>query len=332
MSLFDDTRAVERPVFFDGQQLDADDLGVLAGFHQAMRWLHNRSLHQPGIGNGFAVAGARGDREVRIDPGYALDDLGREIVLLASVTEPVPPVAADTDGGPVAYDITVSYPGPDDLKEAETREGVCLPGGAVRLRERPVVCWVRLAKDPTGRLLAVDPRRRDDIKLARSIVLTRAFVRNCKLDADLVIAPRRNARPDPCPHIASGRVSPVDWKQWEIATPPNGNSPVAGLFADVDTTAGAFKMVPTYMARVEGPRPIDVFDSEAPGPIEILEMAAPAIPVLDVPGYVTDPTVTGLRLYVPVVSLGGGLTVGMGQQLVDAARDRWAIVWMGIEP
>jgi hypothetical protein len=322
MSLFDDTHAVERPVFFDGQQLDAGDLQGLAGFHQALRWLHNRSLHQPGVGNGFAVAGRRGDREVRIDPGYALDFLGREIVLLEPVTEPVPPVAADTDGGPVAYDITVAYPGPEDLEEAETREGVCLPGGAVRLREKPVVCWVRLAKDVTGRLLPVDPRQREDIRLARSIVLTRAYVRNCKLDADLVIAPRRNARPDPCPHIACGRVSPVDWQLWAIVPMgDDGGSPVVGLFADVDTSAGAFKLVPAYMARVEGPRPIEVFPFEGPG-----------TPVLDVPGYVSDPTVAGLRLYVPVVSLGGELSESMADQLVERAKDVWDIVWMGVEP
>src|SRR3954447_8615084 len=120
MSLFDDTQAVERPVFFDGQQLYADDLTQLAGFHQAMRWLHNRSLHQPGIGNGFAVAGKRGDREVTIGAGYATDVRGGEIVWPETVTEPVPPVAGD-DGLPVFYDLTVAYPEDEQLEEVETR-------------------------------------------------------------------------------------------------------------------------------------------------------------------------------------------------------------------
>jgi hypothetical protein len=321
MSLFDDTHAVERPVFFDGQQLYADDLQELAGFHQAMRWLHNRSLHQPGIGNGFAVAGRRGDREARIDPGYALDGSGREIVLLESVVEPVPPVASDADGGPVAYDITVSYPGPEDLEEAETREGVCLPGGAVRLRERPVFCWVRLTKDVAGRLLPVDPRQGDDIKLARKIVLTRAYVRNCKLDADLSIAPRRNARPDPCPHIACGRETPANWQKWEIGTVANGGNPVIGLLASVDTSSGAFTLVPTYQARIEGPRPLETLVFEGSG-----------TPVLDVPAFVSDPTRESFRCFVPVVSLGGDLTDEMVDQLVEQARDRWSVVWMGVEP
>jgi hypothetical protein len=43
------------------------------------------------IGNGFAVAGKKGDREVTIGPGYAIDAEGREIVLTQDQVEPVPP-------------------------------------------------------------------------------------------------------------------------------------------------------------------------------------------------------------------------------------------------
>src|SRR5215210_5535230 len=107
MSLFDETRSVERPHFFDGQALFASDLDGIADFHRGMRWLHNSSLHQIGIGNGLAVSGRRGDREVLVQAGYALDSLGREIVLLDTQTEPVPPVAGERDGGPVYYDLTV---------------------------------------------------------------------------------------------------------------------------------------------------------------------------------------------------------------------------------
>jgi hypothetical protein len=324
MSLFDDARAVERPVFFDGQQLYADDLRHLADFHRSMREEHNRTLHQPGVGNGYAVAGKRGDREVRIDPGYALDADGQEVLLLHPATEPVPPVASDTDGGPVAYDITVSYPSPDDLEEAETREGVCLPGGAVRLRERPVICWVRLSRDVLGRLQPIDPAQRDDIRLARKIVLTRAYVRNCKLDVDLSTAPRRHARPEPCPHIACGRVSPVDWEKWLVVPlGGNGGGPVVGLSADVDTSAAAFTLVPTYQVRVEGPRPLAVPEAFPEGP---------GTPVLDVPAFVSDSTPAGFSCWVPVVSLGGDLSDGDADRLVVVAKNLWDIVWMGIEP
>lgn len=324
MSMFDDTRSVERPAFFDGQQLYASDLDGLAGFHRAMRWLHNRSLHQPGVGNGFAVGGRRGDREVRVDPGYALDADGREIVLLEAHAEPVPPVAADSDGGPVAYDLTVAYPTDEELEEAETREGVCLPRSAVRLRERPVFCWVRLARDVSGQLRPVDPRHALDLQLARKIVLTRAFVRNCKLEADVSIAERRNARPDPCPHIVCGHEDPVAWEVWEIPQPggdPEGDMLVLGLRADIDTRAAGFRLVPTYEARAAGPRPLMVA-------IDVSEFLA----VLDGPAFVTSATRDAFECFVPLFGLQGHISPSFSGRLVEAAREEWGLTWVGIEP
>src|SRR6478736_2969964 len=67
------TQFVERVRFFNGQQLFASDLQSVEAFDRDMRWLHNRSLHQPGIGNGFAITGRRGDRLVTIGAGYASD-------------------------------------------------------------------------------------------------------------------------------------------------------------------------------------------------------------------------------------------------------------------
>ena len=63
--------------FFDGQQLFASDLQGIEVSDREQRELHNRSLHQPGVGNGYAVSGPKGDREVVVQPGYALDADGR---------------------------------------------------------------------------------------------------------------------------------------------------------------------------------------------------------------------------------------------------------------
>ena len=62
MGILEETRFIERLQFFDGQRLFASDLQGLEAFNREMRWLHNRSLHQPGIGSGFAVYGKKGDR------------------------------------------------------------------------------------------------------------------------------------------------------------------------------------------------------------------------------------------------------------------------------
>src|SRR5262245_28565367 len=95
MSSLDQTKDLERRRFFNYERLFAADLNDQESFHREMRWLHNSSLHQPGVGNGYKVTGAKGDREVTIGPGYALDSDGREIVLLHTVVQPIPPVAGE---------------------------------------------------------------------------------------------------------------------------------------------------------------------------------------------------------------------------------------------
>ena len=91
MGVLDMTAFVERLRFFDGQRLFADDLQGVDAFNREMRWLHNRSLHQPGIGSGYAVSGPVERGEVTVGPGYALDGEGREIVLTTAVVVAVPP-------------------------------------------------------------------------------------------------------------------------------------------------------------------------------------------------------------------------------------------------
>ncbi len=326
MSIFDDTRSVERPAFFHGQQLYAADLEDLAGFHRAMRWLHNSSLHQPGVGNGFAVSGRRGDREVSIGPGYALDAQGREIVLLEPYVEPLPPVAVDTDGGPVAYDLTVAYPADEDLEVAETRAGVCLPRGVVRMREEPVFCWVRLARDVAGQLRPVDPRHAIDLQEARKVILARVFVRNCMLDADVSIAERRNARPEPCPHIACGHEDPASWEIWEVeisaAFEGGPQFLTLGLRTSVSTRAAGFRLVPTYQARVSGPRPLGVEDDG--------ELIAA---LLDVPAFTTSATRERFDCFVPLIAIGADISELPAGVILETAQDAgWGVTWMGIEP
>src|SRR5690349_5079882 len=137
------TQFIERIQFFDGERLFAADLQTLEAFNREMRWLHNQSLHQAGVAAGYKVTGLKGDRQVTIEPGYAIDTLGREIILTLTDVEPVPPVGNDGNGQPAVFDLTVAYPDDSVLKTAETREGTCDPSPkAIRLREQPVFCWI----------------------------------------------------------------------------------------------------------------------------------------------------------------------------------------------
>jgi hypothetical protein len=270
MSILDQTRFIERQQFFNGQRLFKDDLQTLEAFNREMRWLHNKSLHQPGIGNGFAVTGKKGDREVTIGPGYAIDREGHEIVLIRDQIEAVPPTAGEPDGTPTLYDLTVSYLD-EELEEAELREGICNQRGAVRLREEPVFCWVRLDANGSPR----EAREKQQILSGMRLVLARAQVLNCELYQDLSVAERLNARPATLPYVCCGTFQ-SDWRPKlfapidpDVVFDPNlaqlfetfanglGFFPWVlpiGLVATVDTSLCGFINTPCYSARIAGPR------------------------------------------------------------------------------
>ena len=271
MSILDQTRFIERQQFFNGQRLFKDDLQTLEAFNREMRWLHNKSLHQPGIGNGFAVTGKKGDREVTIGPGYAIDREGHEIVLIRDQIEAVPPTAGEPDGTPTFYDLTVSYLD-EELEEAELREGICNSRGAVRLREEPVFCWVRLDANGQPR----EAREKQQILSGMRLVLARAQVLNCELFQDLSVAERLNARPATLPYVCCGTYQ-SDW-QPRLFAPIDPDVMFAsadlinliqrfaeglgffpwvlpiGLVATVDTSLCGFINTPCYSARIAGPR------------------------------------------------------------------------------
>jgi hypothetical protein len=270
MDFISATRSIERQRFFDGQRLFASDLQGIEAFNREMRWLHNQSLHQPGIGNGLAVSGHKDDRDVVVGPGYGVDDLGRELVLTSSRTIPVPPVAGD--GGPRRFVLTVEYPDDTYLEEVERREGICDTRGAVRLREEPIFCWVPLNPDGSP------AQDKAEILAGRKLVLTEVAVRDCKLADDISIVQRRNARPPTQPVIACGVEQPTAWKPWDPwenpADPPGGPvltrilrvfyQMLGGVEAEIHTGSAGFRTTPDYFARIDGPRVVEITVDEQP--------------------------------------------------------------------
>lgn len=334
MASLDDKRTLERQRFFDGQRLLAADLDMVVADHRWRRELHNRSLHQPGIGNGFAVTGERGAREVTIGAGYALDAYGREIISTRTRVEPVPPVAGDPSGGPAHYDLTVSYPSEEDLEETETREGVCRDRGVVRLAEEPVFCWVRLEEDATGALHPADPRLADEIEDALQIRLARVEVEQCRLKS-LSVAERRNARPPVQPYIACGSAS-LTWRVEAVSS--GGNNGILSianldqvsvaaantdqpffLVADVDTSAASFRTTPCYSAGLRGPRTVTIPVVEG----EDREIFADGVVSIE------NPTPAGFRLRVlPLLLIDQNNALETDWSLATVS---WAVVWMGVE-
>jgi hypothetical protein len=268
-------RRRERPAFFYGQLLGASDLQDLEAYGSDLRWVHNRSLHQPGIGSGFAVSGAKGDREVVIGPGYGIDLDGREIFLTAEERQAVPAVASESDGQSVFFDLTIAYADEAALKEAETRDGICLPGGAVRYLEAPEFCWVRLERDESGNLHPVNAKHDLDMKQGRRIRIARAEVLDCELRAPVSLEQRREARPPRLPHVAAG-VTDGEWTSLTgsgeslnlLAPVPRGF--VYAFTRRVDTCSAGFESVPWYTAHVVGPRVLVVEVGEAREKMEVL--------------------------------------------------------------
>jgi hypothetical protein len=70
--------APTRVNFFDGMLLTGDDLRVEQEYCRRMRHLGNR-LHGHGVVEGLEVRAGQG--EVLVSPGWAIDVLGREVVL-----------------------------------------------------------------------------------------------------------------------------------------------------------------------------------------------------------------------------------------------------------
>lgn len=330
MSIIGSTQFLERIQFFNGERLFASDLQALEAFNREMRWLHNQSLHQPGVGSGFKVVGNIGDRQVTISPGYAIDSCGREIILTETQVLQIPPVADNGSGGSVFYDLTVSYPDDAELKPSETRSGVCLPAGVIRLREEPVFCWVRLSNDPTNHQPA-DQRLKNRIQSGLFLVLAQVEIFNCQLKQPVRTVQRRNALPPKQPHVACGIAKP-DWQPVNIGTgTATGNSVIVVPFGSylyvgsVDTTAGAFQSTPFYTARLVGPRIVlftDPKGSTFPYVMDAL-VSIPPDNTLTPKGFTTQ--------IVPVIAAIDSTFVPKQPDITKALNDNWKVGWMGVE-
>jgi hypothetical protein len=82
---------LSRPNYFSGRLLNAEDLARDQQYQLDSRRRHNQLLHGAGVlyGLELTVAGAA-DSQVRVQPGVALDCLGREVVVVEALETPLP--------------------------------------------------------------------------------------------------------------------------------------------------------------------------------------------------------------------------------------------------
>jgi hypothetical protein len=285
--------ALERPAFFAGQRLTADDLAAAQAYSRELRWLHNRSLHGWGIVVGLAVSGARGEREVEVSPGFAHDCAGRELVLEGARRLRVPPVAEGS------FELTISF-ADDAALERVTRHGACGTEGATRIIDDAALRWIST----------------DALRVGHEVVLGRVTVVDCAIDALSLDGRDKLGRGGP--HIAAGQTAPgaTPWRLWPTEFDP------FGLATTVSTAEGGFATTPAYQARLAGSRDyrgdtiIDghpVVSSAGPDSFEFA-MLLPKGDSLVASGFVpfNDLDFEALR---------------------KVARDelQWHVVWMGVE-
>lgn len=295
------TGFIEQVAFFNGQRLFAQDLQELEDYNQQLRWLHNRSLHQWGVAMGYAVSGNKGDGQVSIQPGYAIDINGREVVLTAAQIQPVPPVAGDSSGNPVSYDLTVSY----NQQQSETRAGVCNTAqGVVRVLDVPTFCWL-----PANSAASED---------GVHIRLAQVEVYNCKLNKPVSIAQRQNAKPATQPYVAAASTQNAN-ASWKPAVATDSGLTITQT---VDTSSGNFRITPAYFVELRGDRSITITVSGSNVTLILdgfVRIANPAPASFDV------------DLLVPTVLLGNNKPNDLAPGLA-AALSHWYIDWIGVEP
>lgn len=80
-----------RPAYFDHQFLRADDFNDQLAYIQDRRWRHNRDFHLKGVvgATGLALAYDGGRKALSVSEGWAVDELGRELILPAATFVPV---------------------------------------------------------------------------------------------------------------------------------------------------------------------------------------------------------------------------------------------------
>jgi len=76
----------KRIIFFNGSPTTEKDWNDAERYHIDKRRLHNRMLHSPGIIYGYSGdlkvnARARGDLSVEVQPGYAIDGQGNDLMI-----------------------------------------------------------------------------------------------------------------------------------------------------------------------------------------------------------------------------------------------------------
>lgn len=319
----DTTRpCLEQPHYFPGQLLTASALNGNLGTEWERRWTHNRALHGAGIVTGLTVSGETGAATLVVEPGHAIDPLGRELILTVPRTLQVPALPGSVTDGEVTPERVVLVCRWNETPEGVVSTGPCGASGTSAWLEAPLLDFVAEAEYPS---VAGDVVPLATVGIASCVIF------------DLDFARRRVLGGRPLPYVDAGVWRP-GYDDWEPVASAGGI--LFGLRTVADTSTAGFTASPTYQVRLTGrrwgstevdetltdfmlwtPEPNVLASTSRDVQVEVL------VPTVEFPEYLT----TGL----PEFGNLGTLVDGIGGEaffiglIVDQLE--WAITWVGVE-
>lgn len=294
----------------EGQRLTADDLRAEKSYEDRLRWLHVVGLHSTwGIVSGLNIYGMTGDRMLTVEPGYAVDEAGRDLLLADEMKIPVPDIL-----GPALLVLVMSYRADAKFRRKPSELAqLCLHEPEARPLEQPEFSW--------------QPAM--DARLGPQVPLVKVEVSGGVINSVLGRRVRRYARREGASVIGWGSTEPgrTGWTLEKHPDPAPSPDPV-WLQAEVDTSEAGFTQVPHYFAFLRGHGVNKASRLKTDNDIRDALTEPESTIFLSYLSFVERPAITGFTYR--IIRRAGTLpAVTITNE--QAERLRWSIHWIGIE-
>lgn len=289
----------DRVNYKEGQKLTARDMEDDRRREAWLRRLHTRYQHNTwGIALGLDVDKTGDNRAVQLRPGYAVDSLGRDILLAETIQVAVPTVV-----GPESYVLTLGYQEDSAFRERAEIKNVCLGSGLNLRLERPIIKW----------------RKPNDVQFGPHVPVTQVVIENGAIQGDTDKRVRRNAQSLVRPHIGSGVTERgrSGWREWI-----EGDNHQLGLELAVDTSEAGFTKIPFYFVLLHGDIPAVVNNTSN-------ESLSRNILFLDGLRFITHVRRDGFTYR---IARSSQFPIDELPSAVHAEEREWFITWFGLEP
>ena len=285
----------ERITYRGGQLLAGADLRDDRARDAALRGLHTRYLHGTwGIALGLEVNVAAEGKAVVVGPGYAVDGLGRDVLLSEAIQV----------GLPQAPGRFVLMLEDEVAAPSGGARGCGCTGNALHSRAaRPAVAW-RTPEAMSG-------------TVGVPVVLLQAA--DGTLQGELDGRVRRYARAMRRPHVGRGVTEPGQWESW---TEPGQEN--LGIRVSVDTADAGFRTTPAYLAFLQG----DFAGLATPADPETWSFGAGAVFSPAHFGFLSGASADGFTYRI----LSGAPPFGLPATAAEAKERTWSVCWIGVEP